>query len=107
MSMEQVRGAYGLLDCMERYVAAECKPGSTLAVMGSVKVTSNVFDSVVVRLRFVDLVRTVMNLALLMCSVSLRIPSTGLRHLELPPSGRWIAPHRGDAKLHKLPSESL
>ncbi|GAX80160.1 hypothetical protein CEUSTIGMA_g7598.t1 [Chlamydomonas eustigma] len=42
-----VRGSHGLLSCMERYVATECKPGATLVVMGSVQITSNVFDSVV------------------------------------------------------------
>ena len=45
----QVRGSSGLLECMEQYVISECKPGATLAVMGSVELTSNVFDSVVVR----------------------------------------------------------
>ncbi len=45
----QVRGQHGLLGCMERYVDSDCRPGATLVVMGSVQITSNVFDSVVVR----------------------------------------------------------
>jgi hypothetical protein len=33
---------------MERYVASECRPGATVVIMGSMQITSNVFDSVVV-----------------------------------------------------------
>jgi hypothetical protein len=46
----KVRGSHGLLECMEQYVVSECKPGATLAVMGSVELTSNVFESAVVSL---------------------------------------------------------
>ena len=46
----QVRGPYGLIESLERYVLAEGKEGSTLVVMGSLQMTSNVLDSVVVGL---------------------------------------------------------
>ncbi len=34
---------------MEKYVTEQCKVGATMVVLGSVQVTSNVFDSVMVR----------------------------------------------------------
>uniref|UniRef100_A0A7R9VV27 Uncharacterized protein n=1 Tax=Chlamydomonas euryale TaxID=1486919 RepID=A0A7R9VV27_9CHLO len=41
-----VRGHSGLLDVMERYVADVASSGTALVVMGSMQITSSVFDSV-------------------------------------------------------------
>lgn len=90
---------------MERYVVAECKPGATLAVMGSVKVTSNVFDSVVVGLPYVHLPRHLAFLGWFQLPICVHLNTTGLRYPQLPAPGRWIAPHRSDPKLHQLPGE--
>ena len=50
-STNQVRGSYGLIECMERYISSEGKEGSTFVVMGSLQMTSNVLDSVAVSTR--------------------------------------------------------
>lgn len=42
-----IRGEGSLLDMMESYLDKECRRSQTLVVMGSQKVTSSVFDSVV------------------------------------------------------------